>query len=245
MLSDLHRYNLSILADYLLKLPIDYAHFRMTVYNRDSRGSFYTDGVNPNECGTAACAVGHVPYTGIIGWEAQPTWNAVAEKLLGAEPGSGLFNFLFGGWNIDCPWQAAWRIRHYLETGQTEGQYLPHGLSVEQFANCKKLATYLLELPDDYDQFDMWWYTQNGEPPQNTDCGTVACAAGHGPAAGIEPKPNEGWESYTKRVFSSSHWMFASTWSRHDNTAHGAAKRIIYALRNRTLPEIGDVSAYA
>ena len=32
-------------------------------------------------------------------------------------------------------------------------------------------------------------------------CGTVACAAGHGPMAGIEAKPHESWTAYTDRVF--------------------------------------------
>jgi len=244
MLSDLHRHNLSILADYLLKLPIDYPHFDMDFYNLDD--DFSPERlVGRSSCGSAACAVGHVPYTGIIGWETCDNWNDVSDEILGIGVSSSAYRFLFNGWHIDCPWQAAWRIRHYLETGQTDGQYLPHGLSVEQFVNCKKLAAYLLELPDDYDKFDMWWYTRNGEQPQETDCGTVACAAGHGPAAGIEPLPGEYWATYTQRVFSASPWMFASDWSRHDNTAHGAAKRIVYALRNRTLPEVGDVHTYA
>lgn len=245
MLSDLQRHNLSILADYLLKLPIDYAHFAMDFYNLDDD---YDPGglAGQKSCGSAACAVGHVPYTGIIGWETYDNWNDLASELLGAKPlGGEPYFFLFHGGHIDCPWQAAWRILHFLNTGLTEGQYLPHGLSVEQFANCKKLAAYLLELPDDYDKFDMWWYTRNGEQPQETDCGTVACAAGHGPAAGIEPLPGEYWVTYTQRVFSASPWMFASDWSRHDNTVEGAAKRIIYALRNRILPEVGDVHAYA
>ena len=66
-------------------------------------------------------------------------------------------------------------------------------------------------------------------------CGTVACAAGHGPRAGIKPtKDDECWGDYIGRVFTSSTyrlaWCFASYWRSIDNTPRGAACRIAYML---------------
>tara|TARA_Y100001001_G_scaffold138359_1_gene140480 strand:- start:1177 stop:1779 length:603 start_codon:yes stop_codon:yes gene_type:complete len=69
-------------------------------------------------------------------------------------------------------------------------------------ANCEKLAVYLENLPEDYEDFGMVAYIQ----PRDLDalrkyalenggvhsCGTAACAIGHGPAAGVYfPDPKE------------------------------------------------------
>lgn len=238
MLSDLHRFNLTILADYLIELPVDYRHFEMQDYNGDA----WSDPSDANDhCNTTACAVGHVPYTGIIGWENQPDWNTLSETLLGvkADEHEGTpFNFLFSASpNPDCPWAAALRIRHFLATGSVDGFEYPHGLTLEQYQNLRRLAAYLLALPADYEDFDMSWWTADYRGPASTACGTVACAGGHGPMAGIPSLPGECWATYIDRAFVKgsnplSDYLFSSAWTEHDNTPQGAGKRILYALHN-------------
>lgn len=107
-------------------------------------------------------------------------------------------------------------------------------------ANLLKLADYLATLPDDYEQFDMSEYMaeRDGEtfdPYERSKpvCGTVACAVGHGPAAGIRIYGDLDWSDYADRVFGvfkedifGWDYMFSSTWSETDNTPKGAAARI-------------------
>ncbi len=86
--------------------------------------------------------------------------------------------------------------------------------NAEQRANLAKLADYLIGLPADYGHFNMETFGGLGSegfgsedyPPAQADtklhtCGTVACAAGHGPAAGIPPKQFDTWDSYIERSF--------------------------------------------
>jgi len=72
-------------------------------------------------------------------------------------------------------------------------------------------------------------------------CGAVACAVGHGPAAGFlaipedfTPAGNMDWGAYQGRVFDvegeAFSWCFGGAWSDVDNTPQGAAKRIRYML---------------
>ena len=110
--------------------------------------------------------------------------------------------------------------------------------------NLTKLADYLDALPADYEHFDMFdynrKYTTSGSScrlylqDRRYDCGTVACAVGHGPAAGIRVYGDLGWNSYCTRVFGvdrgennyAFEYMFGTSWKRYDNTPHGAAARI-------------------
>lgn len=110
--------------------------------------------------------------------------------------------------------------------------------------NLLKLADYLDKLPDDYEQFDMAEYmmTRDDDNPDDQlkvsiedrskpSCGTVACAVGHGPAAGIRVYGDPDWISYSYRVFGEElddgwDYMFASNWEYTDNTPKGAASRI-------------------
>lgn len=76
-------------------------------------------------------------------------------------------------------------------------------------SNCKKLAAYLDTLPDNYANFDMGAFFVptdmvrmeqhlQGNAPLH-ECGTVACAIGHGPAAGIPfPEDNSFWYTRTE-----------------------------------------------
>lgn len=137
--------------------------------------------------------------------------------------------------------------------------------------NLKKLASYLGKLPDDYKHFYMGSFarvqprhglvTSEYVPSDvyrpwpgeifnflnKPACGTVACAAGHAPMAGINPKPGESWTEYVKRtlvdydaspfandVFT---WLFDEKWADVDNTVQGAAERIRWFLHHESVPE--------
>jgi len=141
-------------------------------------------------------------------------------------------------------------------------------------ANLKKLASYLDTLPDDYNRFEMAGFlsydgTTFGlsydattryllcELPLN-ECGSIACAVGHGPNAGICMTPEEAYHesfsSYTRRCFIDTGtreflWMFGGSWSDADNTAKGAAARIRYYLDRGVpgdfhWPEDFDITRY-
>ena len=97
--------------------------------------------------------------------------------------------------------------------------------------NMLKLAHYLLGGRTKM-RFDMEWFCDVA--PDQYECGTVACAIGHGPAAGIALLEQEGWWEYAERAlttgFQETHWCFAYFWARVDNTPEGAAKRILWLL---------------
>jgi len=108
--------------------------------------------------------------------------------------------------------------------------------------NLLKLADYLAALPADYKEFDMREFNKHsdeyswGGPSQRKyGCGTVACAVGHGPVAGIRVYKDGNWHDYSSRVFGVSlrdeddepfNYMFGASWRNYDNTPHGAAARI-------------------
>jgi hypothetical protein len=134
----------------------------------------------------------------------------------------------------------------------------------QQRANLLKLANYLESLPASYKHFDMSAYARyNGDsvlsmPPELYavldpktflgKCGTVACAVGHGPAAGIELTDEEQafrlmWYRYSARAFGADHYirrssyymkvfdfLFSADWAVYDNHHYGAAARIRYLL---------------
>jgi len=76
--------------------------------------------------------------------------------------------------------------------------------------------------------------TKYGQSGEVLFCGTAACAAGHGPHAGIEKDSLEYWREYIQRAFclrsNSWSWCFDAEWADIDNTPEGAAKRILYLL---------------
>jgi hypothetical protein len=128
---------------------------------------------------------------------------------------------------------------------------MAHGTNVE---NLRKLAEYLLALPEDYKHFDMGVFMYDNahciDVPLSCahlkldDCGTVGCALGHGPVAGIyDPTDDDelSWEGYCGKYFMlwdspAAEWCFGVAWEDVDNTPHGAAKRILYML-NHGVPE--------
>lgn len=149
-------------------------------------------------------------------------------------------------------------------------------LNDEQISNLKKLARYLATKPKQYVHFDMTTFFGNEDRTlakyeydllETPRCGSVACAVGHGPAAGIFSKDpelmreilgNEGalsgalsWqEYYTECLIPSDghehsqmwHWCFSSEWADYDNTPYGAAQRIFYMLKYG-VPETFDCNS--
>lgn len=123
--------------------------------------------------------------------------------------------------------------------------------------NLEKLATHLDALPVDYEHFDMRDYNALGGSSEwpnrqsldirqrSYDCGTVACAVGHGPAAGIRVYGDQSWSEYAYRVFGMDRfsdafeYLFGSTWRVYDNTPQGAAERIrTYLKLNGNTPRL-------
>lgn len=121
-------------------------------------------------------------------------------------------------------------------------------MTPKQRENLATLASYLERLPADYKQFDMQTYCSSSTRESEMEylrhngglphCGTVACAAGHGPAAGLlateEEAKNADWSAYRRRVFGSDPYLFwflfSGQWCFINNTAGGAAERVRYFL---------------
>lgn len=113
-----------------------------------------------------------------------------------------------------------------------------------QIENLRKLSDYLLQLPDGYEHFDMsHYYTTNGDAAflkyyvGFDECGSVACAIGHGPAAGVPIfDTDSSWPAYAIRSFGfnelTGSFIFGYDWHSIDNTPRGAANRIQYTLQH-------------
>jgi hypothetical protein len=115
--------------------------------------------------------------------------------------------------------------------------------------NLMILAEYLETLPVDYQEFYMGDFYNTLTPEaymrDGHFCGTAACAAGHGPAAGLlltqeqldhRPYGKSIWVYYIKTVFGldwdddECRWIFSGVWIGHDDSHYGAAARIRYLL---------------
>jgi hypothetical protein len=109
--------------------------------------------------------------------------------------------------------------------------------------NLLKLAEYLEHLPPER-EFDMSTFADRYDlipftlsVAHRLECGTIGCAVGHGPCAGIDPEPGEEWTCYSDRVFVEHgsdewDWLFDMEWADVDNTPQGAAARIRYLLEH-------------
>lgn len=130
-------------------------------------------------------------------------------------------------------------------------------------ANLGKLAIHLETLPVGYVHFDMLTYYDrasdltseqradyalNNGGVDKFNCGTVACAVGHGPAAGILFSSTEitrwgfpNWDNYAERFTEGEgnlfEWLFSSRWVDADNSHYGAAARIRFVLNETRYPE--------
>lgn len=111
-------------------------------------------------------------------------------------------------------------------------------MEAEYESNLRRLAAYLLggELKA---KFDMLWFDDGGALSL-TECGSVGCAVGHAPFAGIAKRKAEGWAAFSRRVFNLPDdewsWCFGGRWSDTDNTPAGAARRILVMLEHE-LPQ--------
>ena len=141
-------------------------------------------------------------------------------------------------------------------------------LSETHKANLDKLATYLESLPDDYEHFDMSaYYSMAGDEMDVYDiyddnlhaphsCGAVACAVGHGPAAGVPvPRGINSWFSYslgsfglalhgssrngqTRNESEAAAFLFSERWAVfYQNKARHAAQRIRILLSKGEPPK--------
>ena len=116
-------------------------------------------------------------------------------------------------------------------------------ITPEQAKNLDTLATHLEGLPDDYKHFNMETFEEE------TWCGTVACACGHGPTAGIKKKRGEDWGHYADRAFGASpandNWgfLFSADWYWYQPTHHQAAERIRVFL-NGGVPDGFSATTY-
>ena len=88
--------------------------------------------------------------------------------------------------------------------------------------------------------FSMEKYSEAGAEYKPV-CGSVGCAIGHGPHAGIPKNASESWDAYETRVFGLEldvwRWCFSSRWTQIDDTPQGAAKRIRYLLEHGAPPD--------
>ena len=133
----------------------------------------------------------------------------------------------------------------------TELALLGYGIDATRKANLIKLAAYLREV--DNTQFDMSTFYQRQDEhfglvtccvadvlqyaTERNYCGTVACAIGCGPAAGMPLiDTDKGWMTYSHRVFVNCEhtwdFLFSDGWTRIDNSPGGAATRIEFLLEH-------------
>lgn len=125
----------------------------------------------------------------------------------------------------------------------------------EQRKNLEKLADYLLNGEIEM-AFDMSTYCSAPDldeeySPFEHEYGSVACAIGHGPAAGIPIRGSDNsWLVYAKRVFGVNangdvyHYLFHPDWADVDNTAEGAGHRIKYFLEHGVPDGFDDINTY-
>lgn len=133
----------------------------------------------------------------------------------------------------------------------------------QQRFNLHKLADYLDSLPADYEHFGMQTYYSgpgvfvahdlyvNAPRDFFTVCGTVACALGHGPAAGIPFTERDFGECIGERTTGAIdfdkymekftgddawEWLFSDEWAEVDNHHYGAAARIRFVLDKGWVP---------
>ena len=109
--------------------------------------------------------------------------------------------------------------------------------------NLRKLADYLMALPNDYENFDMGNYCDEYDAPSDLEgktihtCGTAGCAIGHAPEAlGVYAYEND-WGYFCDRHLIKEYvggwwWCFSDDWMIVDNTHQGAAKRIYHMLEH-------------
>jgi hypothetical protein len=101
--------------------------------------------------------------------------------------------------------------------------------------NLKILSDYLIK-GELRAEFGMGFFTRSFNEEMSLDCGTIGCAVGHGPYAGIPKQIGESFADYSERVFTTDdnvwEYLFSCGWIKTDNTALGAGLRIKYYLKH-------------
>lgn len=121
-----------------------------------------------------------------------------------------------------------------METTTESLSYTTLDLPTNIRTNLLKLAMYLLS-GNLRAEFDISTY-DDGIRNHRYFCGTVGCAVGQGPFAGIPKSKTERWTHYGLSNFSDGstelyEWLFSYMWKDTDNTPEGTAKRILYTLK--------------
>jgi hypothetical protein len=93
--------DLTLLANYLEKLPIHYSHFNMVRFN-SAFGTIPAE-IEEHSCGTSGCAVGHAPFVeGIPKPEKEELWSDYSVRIAFLNDGflcedqESLWDFMFG-----------------------------------------------------------------------------------------------------------------------------------------------------
>ncbi len=104
-------------------------------------------------------------------------------------------------------------------------------LTPKQKKNLRRLATFLWRTRR---QFTMSQFCEEKLGDATPVCGSIGCAVGNAPYAGIPKSVKESWYEYAERAFGgkSWSWCFSGGWAHFDNTSRGAAKRIFYMLEH-------------
>ena len=128
----------------------------------------------------------------------------------------------------------------------------PPQFDIRYYLNNKEMLTPLLDKHDkSYSEIIDKMQMASNAPKYYNECGTTACAVGHGPLAGIPAMDTEDWNDYCFRVFGvtghlagtdaqEAAWtfMFGPMWTGKNNTAKGAAARIDWFLTHGTPEKI-------
>lgn len=123
-----------------------------------------------------------------------------------------------------------------------------------QRKNLKKLRDYLSGPLHEGSEFDMERYAEaSGAADAATECGSVGCAIGHGPYAGIRKYAKETWREYGVRAYSADWslpatrdqkyqwaWLFDPLWAKCFPTKDDAVKRIDAFLQYGSVQKLVD-----
>lgn len=134
-----------------------------------------------------------------------------------------------------------------------------YGVKERHKRNLRKLSDYLKSLPADYQRFSMASYYEldvdsveyrSYNYVRKVECGSVACAVGHGPSAGViisgMYKYMMSWTEYARQAFGAEsnqvwQWLFSDKWAETDDTIIGTANRIDWTLEHDVIPADYDL----
>lgn len=161
------------------------------------------------------------------------------------------------------------KLADYLETLPKRYKHFEMGDFTSHKGDCSLAKEIdderIREACEDSEEWGCRRHTENTLYARSIDkflnnCGTSACALGHGPAAGIplakshiEKQRVNGasivtgikWGEYTKNFLSCTtdmdwEFLFGGMWSEYDNHHWGAAARIRFLLDNGGIPAVKD-----